>query len=44
MQPCVLNDLVTEVVGMAKQNSDRQISIQAEANPIKVELDYQYMK
>ncbi len=44
MQPCVLNDLVAEIVGMANQHSDRQIVIQAEANPIEVKLDYQYMK
>ncbi|MDJ0618775.1 MAG: ATP-binding protein [Calothrix sp. MO_192.B10] len=44
IQVCVLNDLVAEVVGMAKQHSDRQIDIEAEVNPIEVKLDYNYMK
>jgi len=44
MQPCLLNDLVTEVVAMANQNSDRQIDIQAEPRLIEVQLDYQFMK
>lgn len=39
MSPCVLNDIVVEVVSMAQQNSSRSITIEAEANPITVKLD-----
>jgi hypothetical protein len=40
----VLNDLVTEVVGMACQYSDRAIAIETETHPIVVKADYDRLK
>ncbi len=39
IQPCVLNDIVPEVVEMAYQNSNRQIQIEAPTYPITVKAD-----
>lgn len=39
IQPCVLNDIVSEVVEMAYQNSNRQIQIEAPTYPITVKAD-----
>lgn len=41
---CVLNDLATEVVGMAKKYSERLIQIQEEKYPIKAKADYNRLK
>ncbi|MBW4610806.1 MAG: HAMP domain-containing histidine kinase [Hassallia sp. WJT32-NPBG1] len=40
IQPCVLNDLVAEVVTMAEQYSDRQIIVESENSSIEVKADY----
>lgn len=39
-----LNDLVAEVVGMARQYSDRAIAIETETNSIVVKADYDRLK
>lgn len=39
IKPCVLNDIVSEVVEMAYQNSNRQIQIEAPTYPITVKAD-----
>jgi len=44
MQPIVLNDLVEEVVVMARKYSDRQIMIESVAYPIEVRADYNRLK
>ena len=44
IQSCVLNDIVAEVVGMARQHSDREINIQAEKSIIEVKTDYNRLK
>ncbi|MDM9382038.1 ATP-binding protein [Chlorogloeopsis sp. ULAP01] len=43
IQPCMLNDLVTEIVGMAKQYSERVINIEA-SNLIQVKADRNRLK
>ncbi|MBE9198463.1 MULTISPECIES: HAMP domain-containing sensor histidine kinase [unclassified Nodularia (in: cyanobacteria)] len=43
-EPCVLNDLVIEVVGMAEKYSDRQIQIDAIIEHIEVKADYNRLK
>ena len=40
----VLNDLVAEVAGMAKEYSERQIAIEIESFPIEVRADCNYLK
>ena len=40
IQPCVLNDLVAEVVTMAEQYSDREIVIESQNSSIEVKADY----
>jgi signal transduction histidine kinase len=42
--PCVLNDLVVEIVGMAQKYSDRQIIIEATNHTIEVKADYNRLK
>lgn len=44
LEPCVLNDLVTEVVAMAKSYSDRQITIDSASQTIEVKADYNRLK
>lgn len=44
IDPCVLNDLVLEVVGMAHKYSDRQIIIEATNQTIEVKADYNRLK
>lgn len=44
LEPCVLNDLVTEIVGMAASYSDRQITINSASQPISVKADYNRLK
>ncbi|BAY27493.1 two-component sensor histidine kinase [Calothrix sp. NIES-2100] len=44
MEPCVLNDLVVEVVGMAQKYSDRQIIIESINHTIEVKADYNRLK
>lgn len=44
LEECVLNDLVTEVVGMAEKYSDRQITIDSTINSIVVKADYDRLK
>ncbi|MBD2195978.1 MULTISPECIES: sensor histidine kinase [Calothrix] len=44
LNPCVLNDLVVEVVGMAQKFSDRQIIIEATHQTIEVKADYNRLK
>jgi heavy metal sensor kinase len=44
LEPCVLNDLVTEVVAMAKSYSDRQITIESASQTIEVKADYNRFK
>ncbi|MBW4559314.1 MAG: HAMP domain-containing histidine kinase [Trichormus sp. ATA11-4-KO1] len=43
-EPCVLNDLVTEIVGMAEKYSDRQIIIESTNQPIEVKVDSARLK
>ncbi len=44
IQSCVLNDIIVEVVGMARQHSDREINIRAEDTIIEVKTDYSRLK
>ncbi|MBR8836902.1 MAG: HAMP domain-containing protein [Stigonema ocellatum SAG 48.90 = DSM 106950] len=44
MEPCVLNDLVEEVVVMAQNYSDRTTTIEAETYPIEAKIDYNRLK
>ncbi|MBP5975469.1 two-component sensor histidine kinase [Brasilonema sp. CT11] len=44
IQPYVLNDLVEEVVVMAKKYSDRVITIESTIYPIEVKADYSRLK
>ncbi|MEH2413129.1 sensor histidine kinase [Nostoc sp.] len=44
MKPYVLNDLVEEVVVMAKKYSDRLIKIESKIYPIEVKADYSRLK
>jgi heavy metal sensor kinase len=44
LEPCVLNDLITEVVAMAEIYSDRQITIESASQPIEVKADYNRLK
>ncbi|BAY11324.1 sensor histidine kinase [Calothrix sp. NIES-2098] len=44
IDPCVLNDLVIEVVGMAHKYSDRQIIIESTNQTIEVKADYNRLK
>ena len=39
LEPLVLNDLVEEVAGMAKQYSDRQIQFESPPNPVAIKAD-----
>ncbi len=41
---CVLNDLVAEVVSMAKKYSDRTIKIESTTQSIEVKIDYNRLK
>lgn len=42
--PCVLNDLIVEVVGMAQKYSDRTITIESITQPIEVKVDDNRLK
>ncbi len=44
LQSCVLNDVVAEVVGMARQHSERLINIEGESSIIEVKTDYNRLK
>ncbi|WP_026082859.1 sensor histidine kinase [Mastigocladopsis repens] len=44
IQSCVLNDLVAEVVGMAKKYSERTIQIEENTSPLKAKVDYNRLK
>lgn len=44
IQSCVLNDVVAEVVGMARQNSDRLINIEGDNSIIEIKTDYNRIK
>ncbi|MCC5640310.1 HAMP domain-containing histidine kinase [Nostoc sp. CHAB 5844] len=44
LERCLLNDLVTEVVVMAKIYSDRQITIESTTQPIEAKADYNRLK
>jgi signal transduction histidine kinase len=44
LQPCILDDIVTEVVGMAQQNSSREITIESENKPIILKADSNRIK
>lgn len=44
IQPCILNDLVTEVVEMAQKYSQRIITVEATAYPIEAKADYSRLK
>lgn len=44
IEPCVLNDLVEEVVTMAEKYSDRQILIESQDHSIEVKADYNRFK
>ena len=44
IQSCVLNDIVVEVVGMARQHSEREINIEAGTSIIEVKTDYNRLK
>ncbi|MDF5726192.1 MAG: HAMP domain-containing sensor histidine kinase [Rhizonema sp. PD37] len=44
IQSCSLNDLVTEIVEMAGQDSDRTITIESSTYPIQVKADYTRLK
>lgn len=44
IEPCVLNDLVAEVVTMAKKYSDRTIIIESKNDSIEVKVDYNRLK
>ncbi|GAA6624198.1 hypothetical protein NUACC26_100230 [Scytonema sp. NUACC26] len=44
MKSYVLNDLIEEIVMMAKKYSDRDITIEAETHPIEVKVDYSRLK
>ncbi|MDZ7961103.1 MAG: ATP-binding protein [Aulosira sp. DedQUE10] len=44
MNPCVLNDLVAEVVGMAQKYCDRTIMIESPNQLIEVKADYNRLK
>ncbi|WGV23315.1 sensor histidine kinase [Halotia branconii] len=44
MEPCVLNDLVAEVVNMAEKYSDRTIKIESTTKSIEVRTDYNRLK
>ncbi|MEC4886681.1 MAG: HAMP domain-containing sensor histidine kinase [Scytonema sp. PMC 1070.18] len=44
IQTCVLNDLVREVVGMAKKYSNRKIQVEEETFPITAKADYNRLK
>ncbi|MBD2437435.1 cell wall metabolism sensor histidine kinase WalK [Nostoc sp. FACHB-110] len=44
LEPCVINDLVTEIVAMAKSYSDRSITIDSGSQPIEVKADYNRLK
>ncbi|MBH8556064.1 HAMP domain-containing histidine kinase [Nostocaceae cyanobacterium CENA357] len=43
-EPCVLNDLVAEVVSMAKKYSGRTIKIESTTQSIEVKIDYNRLK
>lgn len=44
IEPCVLNDLVAEVVTMAEKYSDRAIIIESQNDSIEVKADYNRLK
>ena len=44
IEPCVLNDLVAEVVTMAEKYSDRSIIIESKNDSIQVKADYNRLK
>ncbi|MGH7998202.1 MAG: sensor histidine kinase, partial [Brasilonema sp.] len=44
IESCVLNDLVLEVVGMAKKYSEKTIQIEAQASLVKAKVDYNRLK
>ncbi|WP_460200181.1 sensor histidine kinase, partial [Scytonema sp. NUACC21] len=44
MKSYVLNDLIEEIVMMAKKYSDRVITIEAAPHPIEVKVDYSRLK
>ncbi|OCQ92712.1 two-component sensor histidine kinase [Nostoc sp. MBR 210] len=44
LESCSLNDLITEVVVMAKTYSDRQITIESTNQPIAAKADYNRLK
>ncbi|GAX42755.1 two-component sensor histidine kinase [Tolypothrix sp. NIES-4075] len=44
IEPCVLNELVAEVVTMAKKYSDRTIIIESKNDSIEVKVDYNRLK
>ncbi|PAX53175.1 sensor histidine kinase [Brunnivagina elsteri] len=43
-EPCILDDIVTEIVSMAQQNSSREITIEIENNPITIKADSNRIK
>jgi signal transduction histidine kinase len=44
IESCILDDIVAEVVSMAQQNSSREMTIEAETNPIIVKADSNRIK
>ncbi|NJL64860.1 MAG: HAMP domain-containing histidine kinase [Methylacidiphilales bacterium] len=44
MEPCILDNIVIEVVSMAQQNSSREILIEIENNPITIKADSNRIK
>jgi signal transduction histidine kinase len=44
IQTCVLNDLIWEVVGMAKQYTDKEIQVEEETFSIEAKADYKRLK
>ncbi|WP_339381315.1 HAMP domain-containing sensor histidine kinase [Brasilonema sp. UFV-L1] len=44
IESCVLNDLVAEVVGMAKNYSERTIQVEVQASCIRAKVDYNRLK
>jgi signal transduction histidine kinase len=44
VEACILDDIVTEVVSMAQQNSSREITIEIENNPIMIKVDSNRIK
>ncbi|MEM7727432.1 MAG: ATP-binding protein [Cyanobacteria bacterium P01_A01_bin.45] len=44
IEPCIVNDIVTEVAAMAQQQSQREIQITSQVNPLEVKADYNRLK